>query len=127
MPTKPDITSDQVVELASGLNRKARYRVVLRLLRTLNAEQLDQLSQVLDNILTDAISEEELRAIMSAMRAQMAAGLGSERESGMKTQKKMVRKRKGFLPLYGHGFGHERVRNPRKRINRSNQQQWGRY
>lgn len=38
----------------------------------------------------DAISEEELRAIMSAMRAQMAAGLGSERESGLKTQKKMV-------------------------------------
>lgn len=38
----------------------------------------------------DAISEDELRAIMSAMRAQMAAGLGSERESGIKTQKKMV-------------------------------------
>lgn len=38
----------------------------------------------------DAISEDELRAIMSAMRAQMAAGLGSERESGLKTQKKMV-------------------------------------
>lgn len=59
MPTKPNLTSDTVLELASGLNRKARYRVVVRLLRTLDSEQLEQLSQTLENTLTDAILEEE--------------------------------------------------------------------
>ena len=38
----------------------------------------------------NGISEAELRAIMSAMRAQMAAGTSQERESGLKMQKKMV-------------------------------------
>lgn len=38
----------------------------------------------------NGISEDELRAIMSAMRAQMAAGTTSERESSLKMQKKMV-------------------------------------
>ncbi|KAK5949754.1 hypothetical protein OHC33_009143 [Knufia fluminis] len=38
----------------------------------------------------DGISEDELRAIMSAMRAQMHAGTTQERESGMKMQKKLV-------------------------------------
>lgn len=38
----------------------------------------------------NGVSEDELRAIMSAMRAQMAAGTSAERETGMKTQKRMV-------------------------------------
>lgn len=38
----------------------------------------------------NGISEDELRAIMSAMRAQMAAGTSAERETGMKMQKRMV-------------------------------------
>lgn len=38
----------------------------------------------------DGISEDELRAIMAAMRAQMHAGTAMERESGMKMQKKLV-------------------------------------
>jgi len=38
----------------------------------------------------DGITEDELRAIMSAMRAQMHAGTAQERETGMKMQKKLV-------------------------------------
>lgn len=38
----------------------------------------------------NGISEDELRAIMSAMRAQMAAGTTLERESSLEMQKKMV-------------------------------------
>lgn len=38
----------------------------------------------------NGISEDELRSIMSAMRAQMAAGASAERETGVKMQKRMV-------------------------------------
>lgn len=38
----------------------------------------------------NGISEDELRAIMSAMRAQTAAGTSAERETGVKMQKRMV-------------------------------------
>lgn len=38
----------------------------------------------------EAISEEELKAIMSAMRAQAQAGSASERESSLRAQKKLV-------------------------------------
>lgn len=50
------------------------------------APGLDLTNLVADN----GISEDELRAIMSAMRAQMAAGTSAERETGMKMQKRMV-------------------------------------
>lgn len=52
--------------------------------RSLEGAELAQLDA--DN----GISEDELRAIMSAMRAQMAAGASAERETGMKMQKRMV-------------------------------------
>ncbi|KAK5070809.1 hypothetical protein LTS08_000456 [Lithohypha guttulata] len=42
------------------------------------------------DLVENGISEDELRAIMSAMRAQMVAGTSSERETSLKMQKKMV-------------------------------------
>lgn len=38
----------------------------------------------------DGVSEDELRVIMSAMRAQMHAGTAQERENGLKIQKKLI-------------------------------------
>lgn len=39
---------------------------------------------------TETISEDELKAIMSAMRAQAQAGTATERESSLRAQKKMI-------------------------------------
>lgn len=54
-----------------------------------NGEAASSIVEKLD-LDENGISEDELRAIMSAMRAQMAAGTSLERETALKMQKKMV-------------------------------------
>jgi len=81
-----DDSETQELELSEADFAAAEARLTEALLKENSSSAANRESNENDN----GISEDELRAIMSAMRAQMHAGTAQERESGIKMQKKLV-------------------------------------
>lgn len=100
-PTKAELSTAPDLEVEEADFAEAEARLTQALLDSSNNNTSDKSSEE-----QSGISEDELRAIMAAMRAQAQAGSASERESGMQAQKKLLialdRQRTRNLSLTDH-------------------------